>query len=203
MMEKITRTNQPTNADLQPGGMSHGGFLNKDQTLEQVINRDKRVLTFLGYTTQELADLLGPVTEMASKKGDGALFEYSAPVSNKSFLVSVSTYMGMQSCPWKDKVDWQRSNNSMDMFFREITEENLETIQKLKKMGYGIWRDIESNPKEYIKIAGLMRHLIEAHDFFEGGLYRIAPETIVQMFGKEKVPNSFEKVRELGILKIS
>lgn len=44
---------QPTTADLQPGKMSAAGFLDRGQTLEQVINRDKQALTLLAlYSTR-------------------------------------------------------------------------------------------------------------------------------------------------------
>ena len=52
---------------------------------------------------------------------------------------------------------------------------------------------------EPVHIAGLIRHLVESHGFFEGGSYRVAPEKIVEMFGTERVPGSIEKVRELKI----
>ncbi len=57
---------------------------------------------------------------------------------------------------------------------------------------------IEKGKKGFVRIAGLMRHLIESHGFFEGGSYRIiAPEKIIEMFGKERVPDSLEKARKL------
>lgn len=172
MTELSTGTIEPSSADLLPGGMSGTGFLERGQTLEQVINRDKQALTLLGYTTQEVADLLGPVTERAANGGD---FEYTAP-NGKQFDVKVQTWRGMQECPWQDKVDWRRSSSGMDMHFTE-----------------------KGKGGEPFHIAGLTRHLVESHGFFEGGSYRVAPEKIVEMFGTERIAGSLEKVRALRI----
>ena len=161
---------QPSSADLQPGGMSAAGFLDRGQTLEQVINRDNQALKLLGYTVQEVADLLGPVTERAANERN---FEYAAP-NGKQYEVKKQTWRGTQECPWEDKVDWRRSSGGMDMYLTE-----------------------KGKGGEPVHIAGLVRHLVEGHGFFEGGSYRVAPEKIVEMFGTERISGSFEKVREL------
>ncbi len=170
MTEIPTEVIQPTSVDLQPGGMSAAGFLDRSQTLEQVLNRDRQALTLLGYTQQEVADLLGPVTERAA---NGGSFEYTAP-NGKQYEVKVQTWRGAQECPWKDKVDWRKSSGAMDMHLTE-----------------------KGKGEEPVHIAGLVRHLVETHGFFEGGSYRVAPEKIVEMFGTERIPGSFEKVRKL------
>ena len=172
MTEIPARVIQPLSADLQPGKMSVVGFLDKGQTLEQVINRDRQALKLLGYTVREVADLLGPVTEQASNGGN---FEYAAQ-NGKHFEVKVQTWRGSQECPWTDKVDYRRSNGGIDMY---VTEKG--------KGG------------EPILIAGLIRHLVENHEFFEGGSYRVAPEKIIEMFGIERIPGSLERVKGLKI----
>ncbi len=163
---------QPSNQELYPSNMSAEGFLLEGQTLEQVLKRDKQALQVLGYTAKETADLLGPATEKAANGGD---FEYTAP-NGKQYDVVVEVYRGSQECPWRDKVDHKRSSGAMDMYFTE-----------------------KINGGEPIRIAGLIRHLVEEHGFFEGGNYRVAPETIIQMFGQERVPGSLEKVKDLKL----
>lgn len=161
---------QPTMQELQPGGMSMAGFLEKGQTLEQVLERDRKALELLGYTAQEAADLLGPVTERAASGGN---FDYTAP-NGKQYEVKAQTWRGTQECPFHDKVDWKRSSGAMDMYLTE-----------------------KGKGGESVHIAGLVRHLVEAHGFFEGGSYRVTPEKIVEMFGSEKVPGSLAKAKEL------
>jgi len=161
---------QPTIANLQPGGMSKDGFLDRGQTLEQVINRDRQALNMLGYTQQEVADLLATVTERA---GDEGSLKYTAP-NGKQYDVRVQKWRGDQECPWEDEIDWSKSRPDMDMYLTE-----------------------KGKGEESVHIAGLIRHLVESHGFFEGGSYRVAPEKIVEMFGTERIPGSFDKVREL------
>lgn len=171
---KIERTPyNPSLQELRPGGVSEFGFLKKDQTLEQVLERDRHALEILGYSTQEIADLLGPITEQAVKGGD---FEYIAP-NGKQYEVRAITYRGSQECPWHDNPDWRRSSGSLNMY---LTEKGLSEDKS-------------------VLIAGLLRHLIEKHQFFEGGHYRVAPEKIIEMFGNEKVPGSLEEVKKLEL----
>ena len=164
---------EPSLQELRPGGASEFGFLKKDQTLEQVLERDKHALEILGYSSQELADLLGPITEQAVKGDD---FEYTAP-NGKQYDVGAIVHRGSQECPWHDSADWKRSSGSLNMY---LTEKGLS----------------EDNS---ILIAGLLRHLIEKHEFFEGGHYRISPEMIVEMFGNERIPGSLEEVKKLDL----
>lgn len=164
---------KPSLQELLPSGMSDLGFLEKDQTLEQVLERDKQALEILGYSAQEVADFLGPITEQAAKGGD---FEYTAP-NGKQYEVRAITYRGLQECPWHDNPDWRHSSGSLDMY----------VVEKGK------------NEDEPTRIAGLLRHLIEKHQFFEGGHYRISPETIVEMFGNERIPGSLEEVKKLAL----
>lgn len=163
---------QPTPQELLPGGMSIAGFLKEGQTLEQVLERDGRALEKLGYSTQEIADLLAPVTEQAANGSD---FEYTAP-NGKHYEVRVQTWKGTQECPWGDKVDWRKSSGAMDMYLIE-----------------------KGKGGEPVHIAGLMRHLIEKHGFFEGGSYRVSPETIVEMFGTERALGSLEEVKKINL----
>lgn len=172
MKEIPTGSIQPTSADLQPGGMSKDGFLDRGQTLEQVINRDRQALNMLGYTQQEVVNLLEPVTERAANEGN---FEYTA-LNGKQYDVRVEKWRGWQECPWEDEVDWRKSHPGMDM---HLTEKG--------KRG------------KSVRIAGLIRHLVESHGFFEGGSYRVAPENVVEMFGTERILGSFDKVRELKL----
>ncbi len=100
-------------------------------------------------------------------------FDYAA-LNGIQYKVTAQTWRGTQECPWGDKVDWRRSSGAMDM---QLTEK-----------GKG---------DKPVHIAGLLRHLVEAHGFFEGGPYRVSPEEIVKMFGVERTPGSFKKVGEL------
>jgi hypothetical protein len=158
----------PSDQELGPNKISSAGFLKEGQTLEKVVKRDKEALDILGYTPQEVADLLGPIIEKSARSGK---FEYVAP-NGKIYIVESKQWRGFQQCPWKDHGE----HGSIDMY---ITEK--ERIEKP------------------VHIPGLLKHLIEKHDFFEGGDYRVAPETIVEMFGQEKKPGSIEKAKNLKL----
>jgi hypothetical protein len=157
----------PTDASLV-----HQGFLLKGQTLEQVMKRDEETLKILGYTTQEVADLLGPVCERACQENS---FEYSSP-NEKLYQVEVERFRG-KPCPWGDRFNLKKYPSSVNI------------------------RLIETSKPEKILIAGLLRHLIEKHSFFEGGAYRVAPETLIEMFGEEKQNHegSIERAKSLPI----
>ncbi len=85
------KTFQPSLQELRPDGMSTMGFLEENQTLDQVLKRDKEALKILGYTAQEVADLLGPITERAAKSGS---FDYTAP-NGRQYEVKIQKWRGM------------------------------------------------------------------------------------------------------------
>lgn len=159
---------RPSDKELGPKSISAAGFLKEGQTLEGVLKRDKEALDILGYTTQEIADLLGPILD---KSGRGGKFEYTAP-NGKTYVVEAKQWRGGQECPWHD----QGEHGSIDMYFTE-----------------------KGKIEKPVHIPGLLKHLIEKHDFFEGGDYRVAPETLVEMFGREKTPGSIEKAKKLKL----
>jgi len=159
---------QPSDQELAPNKMSSVGFLKEGQTLEKVVKRDKEALDVLGYTTQEIANLLEPIIQ---KSGRGGKFEYTAP-NGKTYLVEAKQWRGGQECPWHDHGE----HGSIDMYFTE-----------------------KGKTEKPFHIPGLIKHLIEKHDFFEGGDYRVAPEKLVEMFGLEKTPGSIEKAKKLKL----
>jgi len=122
---------QPSDQELRPGKMSMAGFLKEGQTLEQVLKRDEQALQMLGYTAQEVANLLGPVTERAAMGGD---FEHTAP-NGKQYDVRVKTWRGTQGCSWRDKVDWRRSSGAMDMHLTEKGTERESLFISLDLLG--------------------------------------------------------------------
>ncbi len=77
----------PTLQELQPGRRSEKGFLEYNQTLE----RDREALAILGYTAQEVADLLGFVMKRVA---GGGTFAYVAP-NGKRYEVKKITWRGI------------------------------------------------------------------------------------------------------------
>jgi hypothetical protein len=96
------------------------------------------------------------------------LVKYVAP-NEKEYAITVLEYRGWQDCPWRDAHIPQ--NSSRDIYI----EGNVGTI----------------------RIPGMLPHLIVAHNFFEGGSYRLSPEGIVELFGVEKNPGSIEETKRL------
>lgn len=94
--------------------------------------------------------------------------KYVAP-NGKEYAVTTVGHMGFQNCPWRDVL--MAPNSSIDVYVEG-------------EMGR-------------IRIPGMLPHLITAHNFFEGGAYRLAPEKIVELFGVEKNHGSITKARKL------
>jgi len=149
------------------------GMLLDKQTFEQIYKRDQEALAILGYTNREIADFLAPLCELCNLH-DWNVFHYTAS-NGKEFNVRVERFRGIKRCPWDGRVNLKHSPSSVNLHITEIGK------------------------TETVMIAGLLRHLIEKHGFFEGGAYRVAPETIVEMFGKERVPGSIEKAKTLTL----
>jgi len=147
----------------------HYGFLKEGQTLKQVVKRDQEVLKILGYSTQEVADLLADICETNCQENN---FVYTA-LNRKRYKVVIERSRGIKRCPWQDFVNLKKSPSFINFYINEVDK------------------------TERIRIPGLLRHLIEKHGFFEGGLYRVAPETIVEMFGIERIPGSIELAKKL------
>lgn len=99
----------PDLSDLLPGGLSGGGFLKRGQTLNGVISRDKDALDLLGYSYQEIVDLIRPVCNL-NYSGD-----YTAP-NGRTFAAQIRQYRGWQNCPWRD--DGDKINSSKDIFLK-------------------------------------------------------------------------------------
>jgi hypothetical protein len=151
------------------------GFLLEGQTLEQISRRDEEALKILGYTAKEVADLIAPLCELCSLHS-WKTFHYTAS-NGKEFNVRIERFRGIKLCPWDGRVDLKHSPSSVNLHITEIGK------------------------TETVMIAGLLRHLIDKHGFFEGGAYRVAPELIVEMFGKEKEGHegSIERAKSLSL----
>lgn len=174
MSEVITNEPNKTPPELQkklePNGYSSNGFLEKGQSLDAVIQRDKRALEILQYTNEEIIELLNQ--KLFSRKENFSFVTASGINVN---VTRLST-LGEQYCPFDCKID------------HVLEETNVQYNVKTPNM---------QRPKA---IPGLIRHLIKDHSFFEGNtLYRVPPELVVELFGEERVPGSIEEAKKIKL----
>jgi hypothetical protein len=86
----------PSNIELLPGHISNEGFLAENQTLDQVLKRDSEVILSLGYTFEEIANLIEPLNKRRNQPE-----EYIAQ-NGKKYTVRTILYRGWQECPWEE-----------------------------------------------------------------------------------------------------
>ncbi len=84
---------------LKPHGSSTCGFLGKDETLEEVVERDAKTLDELGITHQEIADRLKALT---SGWEDGEQVKPGKRMVEGKYILRNTGWLGYQYCPWGD-----------------------------------------------------------------------------------------------------
>lgn len=167
-MERLISNSQ----DPSDADLIKSHFLAEDQTLNQVRNRDQEALQILRCTDEELADLVRDVYRDWSNQQKNQFLHHTP--FQKDISVTVKVTRGLKSCPWKEKKrpDIKENPSNVDFY---LTYNNKTII-----------------------VCGLLAHLIEEHEFYEGcPPYRVPPEDIAEFLGTEKLPGSFEKARKL------
>lgn len=195
----------PTDEQLMPGKDSVVGFLAQGQTLEQVLRRDNEALAVLNYSRDEMIELLRvcdareappaafpSFQEWRNQGGNWRIDDLSRAYvkardkfrketrqestytaqNGKLYPLRVVSWRGDQSCPWGD-INLP-PNSNVDIFLRQ------------------------PNGDEY-HIPGMLKHLVQAHNFYEGGAYRCPPEELVELLGVEKTPGSIEQAKQIPL----
>jgi len=106
---------------MRPGKASHGGFLGKEETLEEVLKADDEAVRKLGLTHQQIADRIEYFIIAVQYPTN------SGKVVDGNFNVTGISCRGWQDCPWGDRII---QYGSMD-----FTVENLRTREKLSFPG--------------------------------------------------------------------
>jgi hypothetical protein len=167
---------------MRPGQSSDAGFLDKEERLVDVIERDMQVLSDLSVTPEQISDRLGSIVQEAVRLSisglgqaiqhslsdrdrlakhlrnwwkDGALEEELGLRVQGKYRVWWMAYLGYQECPFED------ASGSL-----------------CKDSSYGhsdfVVRNMDTGCE--IRLPGLAIHLIRDHHFFEGAVsYRVDP----------------------------
>lgn len=150
---------------LFPGVLSAGGFLGRNERLENVLDEDARTLASLGVTPAAIAarlrDIVGRALERPEYTPNGR-----SRATVDDFQVTWEQYRGFQECPWGCAHEPQWA--SIDFVL-----ENRRTGKRL------------SGP-------GLIAHLIAEHNFFEGheSPYRVDPREVIEVLEVQPEPVS-------------
>ncbi|MCP4614443.1 MAG: hypothetical protein GY845_37660 [Planctomycetes bacterium] len=178
----------PSSPNYELYGQSRLGFLDDDQILSEVIERDRLTLEKYQIEPKQIADRLETIVGKALRtldlyfRGYVALTEqekWSLLAGRKGgvliedrFLFSASQARGYQLCPFVD-----RDGNSCDV-----------TLYEYSTAYYGDMDCLLQNMNNGIRLffPGLIIHLIRDHHFFEGSLkYRVEPEQIIKLLELE------------------
>ncbi len=166
-------------------GQSRLGFLDDDQSLREIIEKDRLTLEKYQIEPKQIADRLETIVCKAlrtldlSFRGHVALTEEirnlyvggkGGVLIEDKFLFSASQARGHQPCPFIDK-----EINSCDIILH-------------KYYYYGFMDCLLQNVNNGIRLffPGLIIHLIRDHHFFEGSLkYRVEPEQVIKLLELE------------------
>lgn len=150
---------------MRPNEWSVSGFLTEHQSLTSVAYSDRKHLEHLSITYEQIADKLDGLIN----KCDQIFKRGHLPLAEGKFLIQKRQTKGYQTCPFTF------SNNE---------GQNDDDCGNHKgSVDYCITR-IDIN--EQLQFASLMPHLIRDHHFFQGGDYRLNPETAVKFFDLKK-----------------
>src|SRR3989344_376553 len=158
---------------MRPSQYSHTGFLNQNQSLQEVIEADAKVLEHQGITHKQVGDRLDSLMgqgfrqwDLASRAGEDYFKARGKGALVDDFLrVFAVGWMGSQQCPW----------------FYET--EPTEYGHRLYNCGSGSHDFTVKNERQgtEIRFPQLMVHLVRDHYFFEGDTsYRLNPEDAVK-----------------------
>lgn len=143
--------------NMRPRGNLGAGYLGRNESLLDVIEKDKAVIAkWIGsreeaqidWVYQTMAHLLAKVSEVV--KSDKGI-----TVNGELFYVGKRMAIGAEKCPFED-----RSGTNKDYYV------------------------VNAKTGETLQFSGLIPHLIGEHHFFEGEgtSYRVAPRTIIEFF---------------------
>lgn len=162
---------------MRPGRCSQAGFLDHDESLVEVVQRDFRTLTALSITHGELGGRLDEIVKTAEETTEVeptsdceqdwdlyfCMFGGGSPgmgveVDGK-FLVRCQTSMGGQGCPFEDKMG-----------------------NRCPVIADGIYHIFNAVSERELMFPALAVHLIREHCFFEGSVpCRVDPSHAVDV----------------------
>jgi hypothetical protein len=143
------------------------GFLTATQSLKALAKNDNETLIKHGITYTQIADRLDSIMEktitlMNHRKSEKSLSGKTLCVEGK-YIVKCMGYLGHQSCPLSLEADMDRNDCGKSKGSMDFCATRIDTQAKFT-------------------FGSLLPHLIRDHHFFEGGTYRVDPETAINFF---------------------
>jgi hypothetical protein len=153
-------TREVIEARMRPGSFSVSGFLGPHEKLDEVIERDARVLDELGITYDQLAASLERLIQAADASRGRPI---RVP---PHFEAQVVAYTGFQICPWAPD-----PHHAQCMAGGGVRNASLD------------WQITNLNTNQTMRGPGMIVHLIRDHHFFEGieSPYRVDPQKIASL----------------------
>ena len=181
---------------MRPGRYSELGFLGADESLEAVLEHDRRTLLALGLTYDEIADALEDLMKRAEALRDKLLAEADGPNAE---------YYTREHVPWFDPYDYgpeAQPNFSPanlpppeqgylvgrhHVFVRQYRGPQecpweCDLVSTDSSLNFLV---LDRTTCNFFTFPGLAPHLIRAHQFFEGhgSPFRTDPTELVRVLG--------------------
>ncbi|MBN2052648.1 hypothetical protein JW756_04040 [Candidatus Woesearchaeota archaeon] len=104
---------------MMPGMLSSGGFLGRNEKLEDVLREDDKTVKKLGLTHEKIADRIAYLIDaIGYPRREGKLID-------GKYLVGGIVFRGGQKCPWGD-AGFMMPNSNVDLYVQ-----NQETGERL------------------------------------------------------------------------
>lgn len=154
------------NERMQPRGWSTVGFLESNQSLEEVVNQDEETIRESGVSYKQIADRLDSLFAKAQRLHYKLTFDEKCKgkeicIEGK-YLVKITAYFGSQICPFNIKEEKDicgKGQGSADFIVTRLIDD------------------------ESVTIPSLFPHLALLHHFFERGHYALPPIKAISFFG--------------------
>jgi hypothetical protein len=146
---------------LWPGSYSSRGFMGRNESLLEIIERDRRTMERLELSYDILAIELRHILNSCRQNNESVVMQRNTQDGLLEIKVEIVTYFGYQECPWLECNNYYVYGSDLDW-----TLTNLKTGEKLRG-------------------PGMIVHLIAEHHFFEGfeSYYRVDPEQLARFLG--------------------
>jgi hypothetical protein len=166
---------------MRPGEYSDGGFLNCFERLQDVIERDAKVVEGSGLTYKQIADKIETIIGKARRhmwlfqSGKSHLKKEQIesfinkigpgiPIEGK-YVIKALAWRGLQDCPYGTYL--QKCREEPLYSYLDCELKNTQTGQK-------------------VSFPGLIIHLLREHQFFEGSTkYRVEPKLLIEVLDLE------------------
>lgn len=115
---------------LWPGSYSSRGFMGRNESLLEIIERDRRTMERLELSYDILAIELRHILNSCRQNNESVIMQRNTQDGLLEIKVEIVTYVGRQECPWLECNNYYVYGNNLDW-----TLTNLKTGEKLRGPG--------------------------------------------------------------------